>query len=119
MITEIKNLRFSQPYWYTCLSLTAACHTDVPVCVCMCVRETAVAKTMRKKIKIFCGCSDLEVSITVRDYEGLPTQQSVCVLRLVYGVSSGCVCCGSPVCWRLCLVRACLVPPAKPHRSHR
>lgn len=23
------------------------------------------------------------------------------------------------MCWRLCLVRACLVPPAKPHMSHR
>lgn len=40
MITEIKNLRFSQPYWYTCLSLTAACHTDVPLCVCVYAQES-------------------------------------------------------------------------------
>ena len=70
--------------------------------------------------------SDLELSITVQDYEGLHIQQLMCELRLLLHMSSGCVCVcvcvcvvDLPVCCRLCLVRACLVPPAKPHRSHR
>lgn len=87
------------------------------VCVCECVRDSKqLLKLCGKK---HCGVSDLEVSITIRDYEGPRMRRSGCALRLLYGVSSGCACRGLPVCWRLCLVRACLVPPAKPHRSHR
>lgn len=82
MISEIKNLRFSQPHWYTCPSLTATCHPDV--CV--------VTETVRNKQKLF-------------------PEPSRC--RLASGSRN------PPVCWRLCLVRACLVPPAKPHMSHR
>lgn len=107
MISEIKNLRFSQPHWYTCLSLTAACHTDVPACVCVCARvwgarQQTVTETMRNKQKPF------RVSVTIHAY-GEPVLVHVRML----------LCRCPPVCWRLCLVRACLVPPAKPHMSHR
>lgn len=38
----------------------------------------------------------------------------------VYGLKNTLRCvCVLPVCWRRCLVRACRVPPAKPHRSQR